>query len=59
MIFYYHIKNIIVRYKKCYNIDVLRRTACMVVNPIKENSFAYLFDFTTVGRASDWMMLPS
>ena len=36
-----------------YNINVLRQTACMVVNPIKVNSFAYLFDCTTVGRTSD------
>ena len=33
------------RYKKIgYNIDVLRQTACLVVNPIKANSFAYLFN---------------
>ena len=52
--FPYHLKNIIVRYKKIgYNIDVLRRTACLVVNPTKVNNFAYLFDCTTVGRASD------
>ena len=50
----YHFKKIIVRYKKIgYNIDVLRQTACLVVNPIQVNSFAYLFNCTTVGRASD------
>ena len=36
-----------------YDIDVLRQTGCLVVNPIKVNSFAYLFDCTIVGRASD------
>ena len=42
--FPYHFKNVVVRYKKIgYNIDVLRQTACLVVNPIKVNSFAYLF----------------
>ena len=52
--FPYHFKKIIVCYKKIgYNIDVLRQTACLVVNPIKVNSFAYLFNCTTVGRASD------
>ena len=52
--FPYHFKKIIVRYKKIgYNIDVLRQTACLVVNPIKVNSFAYLFNCTTVGRAPD------
>ena len=51
--FPYHFK-IIVRYKKIgYNIDILPQTACLVVNPIKVNNFAYLFDCTTVGRASD------
>ena len=45
--FSYHFKKI------GYNIDVLRQTACLVVNPIKVNSFAYLFNCTTVGRASD------
>ena len=52
--FPYHFKKIIVRYKKIgYNVDVLQQTACLVVNPIKVNSFAYLFNCTTVGRAPD------
>ena len=52
--FSYHFKNIIVRYKKLgYDIDVLRQTACLVVNPIKIYNFAYLFDCTTVSQASD------
>ena len=52
--FPYHFKKMIVRYKNIgYNINVLRQTACLVVNPIKVNSFAYLFNCTTVGRASD------
>ena len=53
-IFLIIIKKIIVRFGKIdYNIDVLRQTACLVVNPIKVNNFAYLFDCTTVGQASD------
>ena len=49
-----HFKKISVRYKKMdYNKDVLRHTACFVFNPVKVNSFAYLFNCTTVGRASD------
>ena len=52
--FPYHFKKITVRYKKIgYNIDVLRQTACLVVNPVKVNSFAYLFNCSTIGRASD------
>ena len=51
--FPYHFKRIIVRYKKIGdNKDVLRQTVCLVVNPINVNNFAYLFDCTTVGRAS-------
>ena len=34
-------------------LDVLRQTACLVFNPIKVNNFAFLFNCTTVGRASD------
>ena len=34
-------KTLIVRYKKIgYSIDVLRQTACLVVNPVKVNNFA-------------------
>ena len=52
--FPYHFKKIVSRYKNIgYNINVLRQTACFVVNPIKVNSFAYLFDCTTVVRTSD------
>ena len=51
--FPYHFKKIIVRYKKIgYNINVMRQTACLVVNPIKVTSFAYLFNCTTVGQTS-------
>ena len=52
--FPYHFKKIIVRYKKIgYNIDLLPQTACLVVNPVMINNFAYLFDSKTTGRASD------
>ena len=52
--FPYHFKKIVVRNKKIgYNINVMRQTACLVVDPIKVNSFAYLFNCTTVGRTSD------
>ena len=54
MIFLIFSKKIIVRSKKIgYNINVMQQTACLVVNPIKVNSFAYLFNCTTVGRTSD------
>ena len=51
--FPYHFKKIIVRYRNIgYDINVLRQTACLVVNQIKVNSVAYLFNCMTVGRAS-------
>ena len=50
----YHFQKVIVRCKKIgYNINVMRQMACLVVNPIKVNSFSYLFNCTTVGRTSD------
>ena len=49
--FPYHFKKVIVRYKKIgYNINVMRQMTCLVVNPFKVNSFAYLFNCMTVGR---------
>ena len=49
-----HFKKTNARCKKIgYNIDVLRQTAWLVVNPIQADNFAYLFDCTTAGRASD------
>ena len=56
--FPYHFKKIIVRYKKIgYNIDNLRQTACLVINPIKVINLTYLFDCTTVVLASDGTIL--
>ena len=36
-----------------YNINVLQQTACLVVNPITVDNFAFLFNCTLVGRTSD------
>ena len=44
-----HLDNFKTYYKKIgYNKDVLRQTACLVVYPIKVNSFAYLLNCMTV-----------
>ena len=46
------LRKIILRYIKIgYNIIVIRQTACMVVNPITVNNFAFLFSCTPAGRA--------
>ena len=42
-----------------YNINVIRQTACMVVNPIKVDNFASLFGCTPAGRDSDSMTAPA
>ena len=55
--FPYHFKKIVVRYKNIgYNINVMRQTACLVVNPIKVNSFAYLFNCTLHDGRSDFRL---
>ena len=49
-------RKIIVRYKRIgYNINIMRQSACLVLNPITVNNFASLFNYTPVGRASDSM----
>ena len=41
-------------------MDILRQTACIVVNPmIMVNDFASLFNCTTVGRSLDKITAPS
>ena len=44
------LRKIILRYKKIgYNINVIRQTVCMVVNPVMVNNFASLFTCTPTG----------
>ena len=38
-----------------YNMDILRQSACFVVNPITVFSYDILFHCTTTGQASDSM----
>ena len=42
---------VIKRYKRIGN--VMRQSACLVINPITVDNFASLFYCTSVGRASD------
>ena len=49
-------KKIVKRYIRVgYNLDIIRQSACLVVNPITVYSYGFLFNCTTVGRASDSM----
>ena len=53
-------RKIIVHYKCIgYNINIMRKPACSLFNPITVNIFASLFNCTPVGRASDSMMVPT
>ena len=38
-----------------YSMDIMRQSACLVVNPIMVYSYGFLFNCTTVGQASDSM----
>ena len=46
---------------KCigYNLNVMRESACLVINPITVDGYAVLFNCTPVDRASDSMMAPT
>ena len=46
-------RKVCMRYKRTgYNINVMRQSACLIINPITVDSFASLFDCKPVGRAS-------
>ena len=38
-----------------YNLDIMRQSACLVLNPIPVCGYGFLFNCTTVGQASDSM----
>ena len=42
-----------------YDLNVMRQSACLVINPNMVDSFAALFNCTPVDRASDSMMGPT
>ena len=53
-------RKIIMRYKRIgYNLNVMRQSACLVINQITVDSYAALFNCTPVDRASDSMMAPT
>ena len=41
------------------NLNVMRQSACLVINPITVDNFAALSNCTPVDRASDSMMAPT
>ena len=53
-------RKIIMRYKRIgFNLNVIRQSACLVINPIKVDGYVALFNCTPVDRASDSMMTPT
>ena len=49
-------KKIVKRYIRVgYNLDIMRQSACLVLNPITVYSYGFLFNCATVGQASDSM----
>ena len=53
-------RKLINRYKRIgYRLDIMRQTACLVVNPIIVDGCASLFNCTTAVRASDPMTASS
>ena len=53
-------RKIIMRYKRIgNNLNVMRQSACLVINPITVDGFAALFNCTPVDRASDTMIAPT
>ena len=49
--FYHRHSELIVK----YNLDIMRQSACLVLNPIRVYSYGFLFNCTMVGQASDSM----
>ena len=53
-------RRMIMRYKRIgYNLNVMRQSACLVINPITIDVFAALFNCTPVDMVSDSMMAPT
>ena len=49
-------KKIVKRYIRVgYNLDIMRQSAYLVLNPFTVDSYGFLFNCTTVGQASDSM----
>ena len=53
-------RKIIIRHKRNgYVLNVMRQSACLVINPIIIDNFAVLFNCTPVDRVSDSVMAPT
>ena len=58
--FSYQFRKMIIRHKRIgHDLNVMRQSACLVINQITVDSFAALFNCTPVDRASESMMAPT
>ena len=58
--FSFQFRKIITRYRRIgYNVNVMRQSACLDFNPITVDNHAAFFNCTSVGRASDSVMVPT
>ena len=47
-------RKLIIRHKRIgHNLKVMRQSACLMINPIKVDNFAALFNWTPMDRMSD------
>ena len=53
-------RKVMIRHKRiCYDLNVMRQSECLVINPVKVDNFAALFICAPADRASDSMMAPT
>ena len=53
-------RKIILRHKRiAYDLNDMRQSACLVINPIADDNFAALFNCTPLDRAADSMLAPT
>ena len=58
--FSFQFRKNIMRYKRIgYKLNVMRQSACLVINPITVDGYAAFFNCTPVDRESDSMMAPT
>ena len=54
------LRKIIIRHKRIsYDLNVMRQSACVVINPVTVDNFAAHFNCTPMDRTSDSMMVPT
>ena len=52
-------KKVIHHKRISYDLNVIRQSACLLINPITVNNFAALFNCMSVDRGSESMMFPT